>query len=222
MFLEIKNLLSAQEVSRLAEIAKTLRFVDGKVSNPHSQAKDNLQADHGDPLYAESTKIVADAFMRSREFHDFALPVRFAPPLLARYEPGMKYGAHADAALMTTPGGGALRSDLSCTVFLNDPAAYEGGELVIHLGVRAMPIKLAPGHAVLYPSTTLHEVAPVRAGQRLVSITFIQSRVADEHRRDLLFELGEVAALEGNAMSWINRTRLDAVRQNLLRMWAEN
>jgi PKHD-type hydroxylase len=218
MFLEIKGLLGAPEVARLTEIAKSLRFVDGRASNPHALAKNNLQADSADPRYAESSKIVADAFARSREFNDFAMPARIAPPLLARYEPGMKYGVHADAARMTLPDG-PLRSDLSCTVFLSHPSTYEGGELTIHIG-RALLFKCLPGHAIVYPSTTLHEVQPVRAGQRLVSITFIQSIVADEQRRDMLFELGEVSALEGANMDGLNRTRLEAVRQNLLRMWS--
>jgi PKHD-type hydroxylase len=219
MFLEIKNLLTGAEVARLTALSEAMRFVDGRVSNSGFDQKRNLQADAADKDYAESVKIVSDAFMRSREFCDFALPRRFAPPLLARYEPGMKYGAHADAAYVGTPEG-PLRSDVSCTVFLSDPRSYEGGELVIHLGVRALPLKAEPGNAILYPSTTLHEVAPVRSGQRLVSLTFIESQIPDELERAMLFELGEVSALEGNNMNWVNRMRLEIVRQNLTRKWS--
>jgi PKHD-type hydroxylase len=219
MFLEIKNLLTGAEVARLTALSEAMRFVDGRVSNSGFDQKRNLQADAADKDYAESVKIVSDAFRRSREFCDFALPRRFAPPLLARYEPGMKYGAHADAAYVGTPEG-PLRSDVSCTVFLSDPRSYEGGELVIHLGVRALPLKAEPGNAILYPSTTLHEVAPVRSGQRLVSLTFIESQIPDELERAMLFELGEVSALEGNNMNWVNRMRLEIVRQNLTRKWS--
>lgn len=219
MFLEIKNLLSAAEVGQLVDISQRLNFVDGRASNSGFDQKHNLQADPRDNGYAESVKIVADAFGRSREFRDFAFPRRIAPPLLARYEPGMKYGPHADAAFLPLPEG-PLRSDLSCTVFLSDPRSYEGGELVIHLGVRALPLKAAPGNAILYPSTTLHEVAPVRSGQRLVSLTFIESEVPDEQERAVLFELGEISALEGNNMNWVNRMRLEVVRQNLTRKWS--
>jgi PKHD-type hydroxylase len=60
----------------------------------------------------------------------------------------------------------------------------------------------------------------VRSGQRLVSITFIESLIADEHRRMQVYELNEIAALEGNTMKWESRARLDVVRQNLMRMWA--
>jgi PKHD-type hydroxylase len=219
MFLEIKNLLSPAEVARLVEISQRLNFIDGRASNTGFDQKQNLQADPRDSAFGESVKIVSDAFNRSREFRDFALPRRFAPPLLARYEPGMKYGPHADAAFLPLAEG-SLRSDVSCTVFLSDPRSYEGGELVIHLGVRALPLKAAPGNAILYPSTTLHEVAPVRSGQRLVSLTFIESEIPDEQERQVLFELGEISALEGNNMNWVNRMRLEVVRQNLTRKWS--
>ncbi|HVV66325.1 MAG TPA: Fe2+-dependent dioxygenase [Rhizomicrobium sp.] len=220
MFLELKALLSPAEIARLVQLSREVRFVEGRISNPANTTKDNLQADLGDPKYAESTKIVSDAFARSREFHDFAMPKRIAPPLLCRYEPGMKYGAHADAALISLAGG-ALRSDISCTVFVSDPQSYEGGELVTHLGTRPVVFKGAPGDAIVYPSTMLHEVRPVRAGQRLVSITFIESLIADEHKRTQLYELNEVAALEGLKMDWRSRVRFELARQNILRMWAD-
>jgi PKHD-type hydroxylase len=219
VFLKIKNLLAPSEIARLTALSRELRFVDGRVSNPANQTKDNLQVDQTDPKYAESVQIVSGAFARSREFIDFAMPKHVAPPLLCRYAPGMKYGAHADAALIQL-GNFRLRSDLSCTVFVNDPAAYEGGELSIEVGNQAIAFKSAAGDAIVYPSTALHEVIPVRSGERLVSITFIESCIADQHQRTQVYELNEIAALEGLSMKWENRVRLDVVRQNLLRMWS--
>jgi PKHD-type hydroxylase len=219
MLLTIKSLLAPPEVARLTALSRELKFVDGRASNPANTTKDNLQADTGDPKYNESVQIVSAALARSREFVDFAMPKRMAPPLLCRYEPGMKYGGHADAAILQM-GNARLRSDLSCTVFINDPASYEGGELSIEVGSLAIPFKGAAGDAVVYPSTTLHEVVPVRSGQRLVSITFIESFIADEHQRTQVYELNEIAALEGLTMKWESRVRLDVVRQNLMRMWS--
>jgi PKHD-type hydroxylase len=219
LFLKIKSLLNAQEIARLLALSHELQFLDGRVSNPANVTKTNLQADARDPKYAESVQIVSAAFMRSREFMDFAMPRRLAPPLLSRYESGMKYGAHADAAILFV-GNERIRSDLSCTVFICEPATYEGGELVIVAGNQSFPFKEAAGDAIVYPSTTLHEVVPVRSGQRLVSITFIESMIADSHRRMQVYELNEIAALEGNTMRWESRVRLDVVRQNLLRMWS--
>ena len=219
MFLKIKNLLAPTEIARLVALSRELRFVDGRVSNPANQTKDNLQADHTDPKYAESVQIVNAALARSREFVDYALPKHVAPPLLCRYAPGMKYGAHADSALIQV-GSARIRSDLSCTAFVSDPSTYEGGELSIEVGNLAIPFKGAAGDAIIYPSTTLHEVVPVRSGERLVSITFIESCIADEHRRTQVYELNEIAALEGLTMKWESRVRLDVVRQNLMRMWS--
>lgn len=219
MFLKIKNLLSAGDISRLRELAGELKFVDGRVSNPANVTKDNLQADPRDAKYAESVQLLQAALLRSREFADFAMPRRIAPPLLCRYEPGMKYGAHADAAIIQVSAA-RLRSDLSCTIFVGDPASYEGGELAIVAGNQTVAFKGLAGEAIVYPSTLLHEVIPVRSGQRLVAITFIESFIADQHQRLQVHELNEIAALEGNTMRWENRVRLDVVRQNLMRMWS--
>lgn len=220
MFLKIRNLLSESEVARMVALSRALHFVDGRASNPANTTKNNLQADHNDPQYNESVHIVSAALGRSREFNDFAMPKRVAPPLLCRYEPGMKYGAHADVALLLI-GNQHLRSDVSCTVFMNDPASYEGGELSVVAGNQVMLFKGSPGDAIIYPSTTMHEVIPVRSGQRLVSITFIESYIADQHRRQQMYELNEIAAIEGNNMRWESRVRFDVVRQNLMRMWAQ-
>lgn len=219
MFLRIKHVLTPAEVTRLVDLSRELRFIDGRVSNPANQTKDNLQADPTDTKSVETSQIVQAALLRSREFVDFTLPKRIAAPLLARYEPGMKYGAHADAAMLPLHGG-RLRSDISCTVWLADPASYEGGELAVTIGNQTVAFKGGPGDAIVYPSTTWHEVIPVRSGQRLVSITFIESLIPDQHQRSQVYELNEIAALEGARMNWESRVRLDVVRQNLMRMWS--
>ena len=139
---------------------------------------------------------------------------------MTKRRPGMAYGAHYDAAfipLAPRP----LRLDLSCTVFISDPATYEGGELHLHLGDGGMAFRGAPGSAVVYPSTTLHEVRPVTVGERVVAITLIESRVANPLHRELLYSLNEVQALERLAMSWEGRTRLNGVYSNLERLWCE-
>jgi PKHD-type hydroxylase len=223
MFQEIRDFLNPAEVARLTQLSKELRFVEGRLSNPANITKVNLQSDHADPRYPEAAQIVIEAFQRCRPFRDFAFPKRIAPPLLSRYEPGMKYGAHADTAFMQIPaqsGAYQLRSDLSSTIFLSDPDSYEGGELVLHIGTLPIVIKGRPGEAFVYPSTTLHEVRPVKSGVRLVSITFIESLIPDERERNLVFEIKDVLGLEGLKMDWVSRTRLEAVVHNLTRMWS--
>ena len=212
-------LLTSQEIEECRRIAAAAPFVDGRITNPHNTAKQNEQL-HEPQAYQKSSQMLLQAFARSEEFRDFAFPARIAPPFLTRYRPGMKYGYHTDAAFIRMPQG-ELRSDLSCTVFLSDPASYEGGSLHIQLGDADIRIKLTPGEAIVYPSDTLHEVEPVTKGERLVAITFIQSRVPDPFRRNLLFNLNEVAALEGLNMSHENYTRMQLVQAQLLRYWTE-
>ena len=215
----VLQILNPQEVAECRQIAASAPFVDGRVSNPHNQAKQNEQL-HEQAAYQKSSDMLRQALLRSSEFLEFAFPVAFAPPMMTRYKPGMKYGAHADAAFIQLPGA-TIRSDLSCTIFLNDPGEYEGGELHIRSGDAELKFKLKPGEAIVYPSDSLHQVVPVSRGERLVAITFIQSRIQDPFRRNLLFELNEVAALEGLKLDPENFARLQLIQQNLLRYWSD-
>jgi PKHD-type hydroxylase len=219
MFLVVKNVLTPAEVEQIRTIARSVRFVEGRASNPHNLAKDNLQMDVSQPDAVRASNLAGAAIMRNEEIRNFVFPKRIASPLLARYEPGMKYGTHADAPFIPLPAG-PLRSDVSGTIWIADPSSYEGGELTIHLGSEKISVKGEPGSMVVYPSTTLHEVTPVTAGQRLVLITFIESAICDQAERDLLYTLNEVHALEGLKMDWNNRTRLQYVIASLHRKWA--
>ena len=221
MFLEIPDVLTADELARLRRWAATAKFADGRASSPHSSVKNNLQIDHADPAYRESSQLIAIALQRNEPFRNFAYPRIMAPPMLAKYGPGMTYGVHSDAAFLPL-GERPLRSDVSCTVFIAAPETYQGGELAISLGTATMTFKGAAGSAIIYPSNTLHEVHPVTSGERLVGLTFIESMIPDPANRDMLYHLDEVAALEGFNMSLENRTRLQYVRNNLRRVWGES
>lgn len=214
---KLVQLLDDAQVRALRDIAAAGKFVDGRISNPHSKVKNNLQL-HDAAAYERSSKILLDAMVQNPEFMEFSFPARIAPPLLTRYTPGMQYGLHPDAAYIPLPDG-QLRTDVSCTVFINDPADYDGGELHVQLGNADLRFKEAPGVAIVYPSHTLHEVEPVTRGERLVAITFIQSLIPDVQKRNLMYELNEVAAIEGGNMAAETFTRLQAVQYQLLRMW---
>jgi PKHD-type hydroxylase len=216
---KVLQVLTDDEVAECRAIAAGAEFVHGRITNPHNTAKDNEQL-HQPATYQQSAKILHAALMRSEDFRNFTFPVAMAPPLITRYKPGMRYGAHTDAAYITLSGG-TLRSDLSCTIFLNEPESYEGGSLHIQLGDAELQFKLPPGFAVVYPSDTLHQVDEVTSGERLVAITFIQSRIPDPFRRNLLYNLNEVAALEGLKMQPDNFARLQLVQNQLLRHWGE-
>src|SRR4051794_21200430 len=143
-------LLNEAEVAECRRLAASAQFVHGRITNPHNKAKQNEQL-HEPQAYQKSSQLLLQAFSRSEEFRDFAFPALIAPPMITRYGPGMHYGAHADAAFIQLPNG-ALRSDLSCTVFLNEPESYEGGALHIELGDAEIQFKLPPGAAIIYPS----------------------------------------------------------------------
>lgn len=215
MFKEIPDLLTAEEVNALRRIAAAASWVDGRQSNPHSSVKNNQQ------LYEKNAAdLLARALYACEEFTNFAFPIVLAPPMLSRYGPGMHYGGHADAAYLPL-GEKPLRCDLSCTIFLSDPESYEGGALKIRLGSRDVRFKGAPGSVIIYPSTTFHEVEPLSSGERLAGITFIQSRIPDASNRELLYELNEIAALEGLNMAPDNYARLQLVQRNLLQRWGD-
>ncbi len=219
MFLHLENFLTPSEVAAVAEIARQAKFMEGRRSNPHNVTKESQIVDPSDPQGQKAGQIALAAFQRNEAARDFVLPRRMAAPSLCRYAAGMRYGPHIDAAFMAV-GSQPLRSDVSCTVFINDPGEYQGGELAVHLGTEATRIKGKAGSAVFYASTTLHEVTPVTQGERLVMITFIESQIPDPQQRDLLYTLNEVRALEGLKMDWRNRAQLDYIIQNLLRMWS--
>jgi PKHD-type hydroxylase len=220
MFLQIENFLTPAEVQSVADIARQAKFIEGRRSNPNNPTKDSAIGDPNDPLAQKASQIALAAFHRNEEARNFAFPRRLAVPSLVRYEAGMRYGAHIDAAYLPV-GPQPLRSDVSCTIFISAPGDYQGGELIAHMGSEIVRVKGNAGAAIFYPSTTVHQVVPVSAGERLVIITFIESQIPDQLQRDMLHALNEVRALEALKMDWRNRTQLDYVIQNLQRMWSK-
>ena len=127
-----------------------------------------------------------------------------------------------DAALIGGMSRQPLRSDVSFTLFLNAPEEYEGGELVVENPAAELRFKEAAGSAVVYPSNMLHHVEEVTRGQRLAAVGWIQSLVRDPGQRQLLYDLEQVRhdiveALPDSAY----QERLDRIKENLVRSWAE-
>lgn len=184
------RLLQSAEVDGLVSELRQRTFTDGKLT-AHGLArsvKNNLQITGSDPETDELQKRVVSAFQRSAEFQAFALPRRIARPMFSRYDPGMEYGDHIDNAIM-----GEIRTDLSVTLFLSRPETYDGGELVIQLPLGNQEIKLDAGEAIVYPSNSVHHVAPVTRGARLAAVTWVQSRVRDQEVRGILYDLHKSA-----------------------------
>ena len=108
------------------------------------------------------------------------------------------------------------------TVWLSEPGDCDGGELVIELGEQQLSFKGAAGDAVLYPSTTIHQVTPVTRGQRLVGITWIQRWLAEAAKREMLLQVDELRNLEHNGRNDARAMLLlESLRTNLFRLWAD-
>ncbi|MCO6419130.1 Fe2+-dependent dioxygenase [Siccirubricoccus sp. KC 17139] len=225
MILPIAGLLDAATLERLRVLLAGARFGDGRRTAGWAArgAKQNEQAAPADPAVREAAGIVSAALLGHELFRAAALPRRLRPVMFARYAGAGAYGSHMDDALMgLADPAGPLRTDLSVTVFLSAPEAYEGGELVIEGVGGEAEYKLPSGCALVYPAATLHRVAPVTAGERLVAVTWAQSLVREDAARELLFDLDRarraVFAREGDGETF---RLLAKTHGNLLRRWAE-
>lgn len=230
MIICIANVLDADALDKVrGHLGRSAFGAGARTAGWHARAvKDNEQADPLDPDARLAADLVAAALLRHEVFRSAVLPLRLRPPLLARYAPGRSYGAHTDDALM---GGGdpadprapaPVRTDVAVTVFLSDPASYDGGELVVETAAGEQSFRLSAGDAVAYPAGTLHRVAPVTRGERLAAVTWAQSLVRDPAARELLFDLDavrrDVFGREGKSRAFDLLTKSHG---GLLRRWAE-
>ena len=222
MIVIVPDVLDAANLARLREIIATASFVDGKLTAGARarRVKNNEMVDAGTPAAEEARRLVMAGLNNSKLFNRVAFPRRAQPPMINRYNPQMAYGAHVDNALMgKNP---ALRSDISLTVFISDPGDYDGGELTIEGDFGQHRIKRPAGQAVIYPSSSLHRVAPVTRGTRIVAVSWIESYVREPAKRQILFDLERVRAkLNEMALDSIEADLAFKVYSNLMRMWAE-
>lgn len=217
MFHLIDGLFDGPAIAALAEAAAALPFEDGrKTAGPLARGvKSNAQAAPTPERDAVLRRV--EAALRAHPLvQSAARPKAFARLAVSRYSGGQAYGLHVDDALM-----GGARTDLSFTLFLSDPASYDGGALVVADRIEERAFRLAPGQAILYPSDTLHRVEPVTRGERLVVVGWITSWVRDPARREILFDLDAALAAEAARGGDPDQLlRLQRTRSNLLRMWA--
>ncbi|NJM33085.1 MAG: Fe2+-dependent dioxygenase [Limnobacter sp.] len=223
MLLPIKNLLNTEQLAHLHTCLAQAEWADGKATAGSQSAavKFNEQLPEQSQTARELGQLVLQQLGQHALFLSAALPHTIYPPLFNRYTGGQHFGMHIDNALRAIPGTRQLlRTDLSATLFLSDPASYTGGELVIHTELGVREIKLPAGDLLLYPASTLHQVKPVTHGTRLASFMWIQSMVQDTRYREVLFNLDQsiqqLSASLGN--NHTNVVELTGVYHNLLRM----
>ncbi|MES2444017.1 MAG: Fe2+-dependent dioxygenase [Pseudomonadota bacterium] len=226
MMIAVPDLLTADEVARVRGVIDAGEWVDGNVTSgaQSALAKRNEQLPEGSAAHREAGAMVLDALGRSPLFVAAALPLKVFPPLFNRYAGGQQFGTHVDNAVRIQRGSDfRIRSDLSATLFLEDPAAYDGGALVIEGAFGAQSVKLPAGHLILYPSSSLHRVEPVTRGTRVASFFWVQSMVRDDGARRILFEMDQAVQRLAEELGQDDRSviELTGVYHNLLRRWAE-
>ena len=229
MLITLPDILSPDDLAQAHHLLSEANWTDGRDSaGPQARTvKNNQQLAHGDPAAQAIRAMVLNGLNRSPMFFSAALPLRIFTPRINRYGgEANTYGYHIDNAirLNATDSGATehVRTDVSCTVFLNDPDAYDGGELTVSDTYGTRGVKLPAGHAVLYPATSLHQVTPVTRGHRVACFLWAQSMVRSDEQRRLLYELDmNILALRQRHGETDETTGLTGAYHNLLRMWAE-
>lgn len=216
-YLIIENALPPQLLADIRQAIGQGPFSDGKITanGMAREAKHNLQLEQ--QVHATLLDRIARALQEQPALQAFAIARHIGRPLINRYEPGMTYGLHVDGAFM-----GELRADISYTLFLEDPAGYEGGELVINHQSQNFSFKLAAGSLLLYPNDCLHEVRPVTRGVRHAAAGWIQSRIRSAEHREILGKLSAVPQLLGRDEQYqALALQTNECVQRLMRMWGD-
>ncbi len=222
MIIPMANILTGEELELIVDSLQEAEFVDGKLTAGWyaQKVKNNTQLKNDAHQTQELRDVVSAALKRSSLFQIAARPKAMRPIIFSRYQEGMYYGTHVDNAIMGKEK--LMRSDLSFTLFLSDPTTYTGGELVIESTQGEQAFKLEAGSLILYPSTTLHRVEPVTAGERLAAISWIQSLIRETGDREILFDLDTVCnSLSQQSSTTTEFDLLSKSIANLLRKWAE-
>ena len=222
MIAVLNNVVDQSTLAKVRQVLASSKFVDGKLSaGPLAVIqKQNEEVTSESEQYPVLNEMVMGALVRHSEFKAICWPAKTASPIYSRYHTGMHYGPHVDNPIM---GQNALyRSDISFTFFLSDPETYQGGELILKNQSSEQSFKLDAGSVIFYPSTYLHEVKPVTDGERLVAVSWIQSRIRDAAKREILYDLYQARESLANENPSSNAyLRIDASFNNLIRRWIE-
>jgi PKHD-type hydroxylase len=206
----------------IRQILDNARFVDGKLSAGMvaKRVKHNEEVDMRAQELQQLNNLVMNKLVQHDVYRAAALPMRVAAPFYARYTQGMSYGDHVDDPIMQAQG--PYRSDISITIFLSNQDEYEGGELVVNTQFGPREVKLPAGHAVMYPSSSVHHVNEVTSGKRVVAVTWLQSLIRDPAKRELLYDLYQVREkLLASAPDDEDTKKIDRSYVNLVRMWGD-
>jgi len=226
MLITIPRVLDEALLAQCRDALAAADWADGRGSAGYlSRAvKNNSQLADADPTARRLGELILSSLEMNSTFVAATLPLKVLPPLFNRYSRGQAYGAHIDGAIRPVTGTHhRVRTDLSATIFLSDPASYTGGELVIRDTFGERTVKLEAGDLVLYPGTSVHRVEPVTSGERLAAFFWIQSMVRDTAQRTLLFDLdAAIQRLANDVPGHAALVDLAGIYHNLLRAWADS
>jgi PKHD-type hydroxylase len=224
MIVHVEGVLSPEQVAAARDKLARAAWADGRATagEQSAQVKHNLQVPEDAPVAREVGELILGALGRNPAFVSAALPLRVFPPLFNRYDAGMAFGTHVDNAIRFA-GAQRFRIDLSCTLFLTDPADYDGGELIVEDAYGEHAVKLPAGDMVLYPASSLHRVAPITRGSRWASFFWAQSMIRSDAQRTLLWDMDtaiqKLSVKVGQADPEV--VSLTGAYHNLIRMWAD-
>lgn len=219
MLLAIPNVLAPAAAAKLREAILAAEWVEAD-----ADCDGNRQLPPDAEITRAAQAEVTAALMDSAAFLSAALPHTVFPPLFSHYGTGQGRGGQIDRAIRCDRQTGArIRTDLSCTLFLTDPADYDGGELEIDGRFGKASYRLPAGYMLLYPSNSLNRVTPVTRGERVSCFFWLQSLVADHAAREILYDLDQsvqkLSVERGRGDDEV--LRLTAIYHNLVRRWAE-
>lgn len=224
MILSVSIFPDAASLTQITKQLADLKWADGRktAGKTAARVKRNEQANLTTPKGEALRKELRETIAGNSVVKAAARPRKFSKLMISKTADGGHYGAHVDNAMMVAAESGMMRTDLSFTLFLSDPASYEGGELVVHHSGMTQSIKGEAGEMVLYPSSSIHEVTPVTSGERVVCVGWMESQIADHAKRELLFDLENLRATlrATHQRQSPELMTLDKSIANLLRLWA--
>src|SRR5262245_44061255 len=128
MQISIAKVLTPDDLNAVRTALEGARFVDGRATAGFAArlVKNNEQVSASDASLNAIREMVTERILTNDLFRMAVRPKALTPLLFSRYEPGKDYGSHVDDALMQ-----GMRTDVSFTLFLDEPDTYDGGELVL-------------------------------------------------------------------------------------------
>ena len=223
MLVQIDNLLTSDELQHTLHLTETADWHSGQHSAGLSAAaqKNNLEMNQNSDQWKQINQLVLQRLYQNADFQSTVLPHRMSAAFVSRYTAGMGYKTHIDDPVMGTPSA-RYRCDIAVTVFLSNPASYEGGELIIHTRFGPNRVKLPAGSAVAYPASSLHEVTTVETGERLACVLWAQSLIRDANQREIIADLDDARrALKLTTPKAQVTAKVDQAYMNLVRLWSE-